>query len=633
MHILNLGILAHVDAGKTTLTERLLLTAGAITTLGSVDAGTTQTDSLALERQRGITIRAAVVALTLGDLAVNLIDTPGHPDFIAEVERSLTVLDGAVLVISAVEGVQAQTVILMRALRRLQVPTLLFVNKIDRAGANPDRVLAEIRERLTTHVAPMGRVVEPGRASSCFRPFADTDPDFADDLLDVLIEHDDALLGQVLDVELPGGRPRVLAAELAAHTAAAHVHPVFFGSAATGAGIAELGQGIRGLLPSAAGDPSAAASGSVFKVERGANGEKIAYVRMFAGVVHVRDQLHLGGNDSAKVTAVKVFEHGALAERGRVSAGQIGTLYGLRDVRVGDWVGHERPHRDDSFAPPSMETAVVARDPAQSMALHHALLRLADQDPLINVRQDDVRKELFLSLYGEVQKEVIEHSLRVDDGIDVVFRATTVMCVERVAGDGHALARMGDPSNPFMATIGLLVEPAAAGTGIDFRVDVDVRSLPMYVYKSVDAFHAAMTEYVRLALEPGLHGWRIPDCVVTLTESGYHSPITTARDFRDLTPILVRDALVAAGTVVCEPIHRFRLDAPADSLTAIYTLLGRHRAQPAAPVITGSWCSVAGDIPAAEVQPLRGRLPGTTHGAGVLEADFDRFEPVACPNG
>ena len=230
-------------------------------------------------------------------------------------------------------------------------------------------------------------------------------------------------------------------------------------------------------------------------------------------------------------------------------------------------------------------------------------------------------------------KRQIEHSLRVEDGIDVVFRATTVMCVERVAGDGHALARMGDPANPFMATIGLLVAPAAAGTGIDFRVDVDVRSLPMYVYKSVDAFHAAMTEYVRLAMEPGLHGWRIPDCVVTLTESGYHSPITTPRDFRDLTPILVRDALVAAGTVVCEPIHRFRLDAPVDSLTAIYTLLSRHRAQPAAPVISGSWCSVAGDIPAAEVQPLRSRLPGTTHGAGVLEAAFHRYEPVGCPNG
>ena len=164
METLNLGILAHVDAGKTTLTERLLFEAGAIGAIGSVDEGTTQTDTLALERQRGITIRAAVVSFTVNDTTVNIIDTPGHPDFIAEVERSLAVLDAAVLVLSAVEGVQAQTVVLMRALQRLRVPTLLFINKVDRAGADPERVLGAIRDRLTP---------------DAFRP-ADLGPELAD---------------------------------------------------------------------------------------------------------------------------------------------------------------------------------------------------------------------------------------------------------------------------------------------------------------------------------------------------------------------------------------------------------------------------------------------------------------------
>src|SRR4051795_10601075 len=149
MRTLNLGIVAHVDAGKTTLTERLLYAAGVIDEVGSVDDGTTQTDSLELERRRGITIRAAVVSFVIGDVTVNLIDTPGHPDFIAEVERSLRVLDGAVLVVSAVEGVQAQTRVLMRALKRLGIPTLIFVNKTDRRGADPPRVLSELRERLS----------------------------------------------------------------------------------------------------------------------------------------------------------------------------------------------------------------------------------------------------------------------------------------------------------------------------------------------------------------------------------------------------------------------------------------------------------------------------------------------------
>ncbi len=168
---LNLGILAHVDAGKTTLTERLLYAAGVIDEIGSVDAGTTQTDTLALERQRGITIKAAVVSFAIGDLTVNLIDTPGHPDFIAEVERALGVLDGAVLVISAVEGVQPQTRVLLRALQRLRVPTLLFVNKIDRAGADDDRTLEAIERRLTPAVVPMGSASALGTRGAAFAPF------------------------------------------------------------------------------------------------------------------------------------------------------------------------------------------------------------------------------------------------------------------------------------------------------------------------------------------------------------------------------------------------------------------------------------------------------------------------------
>ena len=168
---LNLGILAHVDAGKTTLTERLLYAAGVIDAVGSVDDGTTQTDSLALERQRGITIKAAVVSFAIDDVTVNLIDTPGHPDFIAEVERVLGVLDGAVLVVSAVEGVQAQTRVLMRALRRLRVPTLVFVNKIDRPGAGDDRVLRAISEKLTSAVVPLGSAHGLGTPDAAFTPW------------------------------------------------------------------------------------------------------------------------------------------------------------------------------------------------------------------------------------------------------------------------------------------------------------------------------------------------------------------------------------------------------------------------------------------------------------------------------
>src|SRR5437667_220047 len=205
---LNLGILAHVDAGKTTLTERLLYAAGVIDEVGSVDKGTTRTDSLALEQQRGITIKSAVVSFPIDDVIVNLIDTPGHPDFIAEVERVLSVLDGAVLVISGVEGVQSQTRLLMRALQRLHVPTLMFVNKIDRRGADCERVLQAISEKLTPAIIPMGSPSDLGTRAASFTPFGGPD---------------EQLMGQ---------------------TKQALLHPVFFGSALTGGGIDSLISGI-----------------------------------------------------------------------------------------------------------------------------------------------------------------------------------------------------------------------------------------------------------------------------------------------------------------------------------------------------------------------------------------------------
>jgi ribosomal protection tetracycline resistance protein len=320
---LNLGILAHVDAGKTTLTERLLYAAGVIDEVGSVDAGTTQTDSLALERQRGITIKSAVASFAIGDVAVNLIDTPGHPDFIAEVERALGVLDGAVLVISAVEDVQPQTRILMRALQRLRVPALIFVNKIDRRGAGCDRVLRAISERLTPAVVAMGSPRELGTRTAGFTAWDRADRNVQENLIEALAEHSESLLAAYVRGD-DGISPGRLGAELAAATRRCGVYPVFFGSALTGAGVDALMNGIAELLPAAGRDTGGAASGRVFKIERGAAGEKIAYVRMFSGTVRTRDRVRFGRAGQRKVTAVSVFAGGSAVRRVSVCAGQIG---------------------------------------------------------------------------------------------------------------------------------------------------------------------------------------------------------------------------------------------------------------------------------------------------------------------
>src|SRR5690349_16845512 len=239
MRTLNLGILAHVDAGKTTLTERLLFSAGAIGEVGSVDAGTTQTDSLELERERGITIRAAVASFAIGDLAVNIVDTPGHPDFIAEVERVLGVLDGAILVVSAVEGIQPQTPLLFRALRRLNVPTIVFVNKIDRAGADDERVLAALRRRLSPAMVPMVRVRGVGSLDASVEPLvADGEGDRMA-ITELLAERDDAILREFVQDGAPFDAVR-LTELVAAQSRTGLVHPVFFGAAARGTGVDAL---------------------------------------------------------------------------------------------------------------------------------------------------------------------------------------------------------------------------------------------------------------------------------------------------------------------------------------------------------------------------------------------------------
>ncbi|MFF4585257.1 GTP-binding protein [Streptomyces sp. NPDC001388] len=621
MHVLNLGILAHVDAGKTSLTERLLHSAGIIDEIGSVDAGSTRTDTLALERRRGITIKSAVVSFPVDDVTVNLIDTPGHPDFIAEVERVLGVLDGAVLVVSAVEGVQAQTRILMRTLRRLRIPTLVFVNKTDRRGAREQGVLTELTERLAVPAVPMGTVTALGTREAAFRPGPVRE--------DVLTEHDDDLLAAYVDGTLT---PRRVRAALVAQTGRALVHPVYFGSAATGAGVPELIAGIKELLPAAAGDPEAPLSASVFKVERGPAGEKIAYARLFSGTLRTRDRVPYARTEG-RVTAISVFDHGTDVRQESVRAGRIARLWGLTGVRIGDSIGAPREDPGHFFAPPTLETVVVPGPDADRRSLHLALTQLAEQDPLIGLRHDEVRQETSVSLYGEVQKEVVQATLAEDYGLQVTFRETTPLCVERPAGTGAAAEFIKKGANPFLATVGLRVEPAPPGTGVTFGLEVELGAMPYAFFKAVE-------DTVRTTLGQGLHGWQVTDCAVTMTHSGYwprqshahqgfdKSMSSTGHDFRGLTPLVLVEALRRAGTQVYEPMHRFRLRAPADTLGGLLPVLASLGAVPQTTEPRGDGCVLEGTVPAARVHGLEQRIPGLTRGEGEWESAFGHYAPV-----
>lgn len=632
MRNLNLGILAHVDAGKTSLTERLLHAAGVIDTPGRVDDGNTQTDTLDLERQRGITIRSAVASFDAGDVRVNLIDTPGHPDFIAEVERVLGVLDGVVLVVSAVEGVQPQARVLFRTLQRLRLPTLLFVNKIDRAGADPARVVEAIAAKLAPAVIAMSAVHDAGTRTASVASFAFDDPAFAAGLCELLAARDDALLEAWVD-----SRPlaaRRLRRALAAQVRQAVVHPVLFGSAMTGAGVAELMAAIPRLLPPADGDPEGPLSATVFKVERAASGEKVAWVRLFSGALRARDRVPFGAGDEAKVTAVDVVVPRGVPHRTTAVAGEIARIRGLAAVRVGDAIGQPRPATSQHFAPPALEAVVAPVRVDDRPALFAALTQLAEQDPLIGLRQDDSTRELFVSLYGEVQKEVIQSMLATGFGLDVEFRETTTICVERPAGAGQAFELIGVRPNPFIATVGLRVEPGEPGSGVVFRIGQDVLGTMPF------AFFAATEDTVYETLRQGLHGWQVIDCLVTMTHTGYwprqshthqrfsKSMSSTGADYRALTPLVLMAALREAGTIVEEPLYAVRAEVPAATAAAAAALFARLRGRTLAQTVRGDAAVLEGEVPAASVHSLQQQLPGLTRGEGVLECAFERYEPV-----
>ncbi|MEV5508345.1 elongation factor G [Streptomyces orinoci] len=617
---LNLGILAHVDAGKTSLTERLLFDTGATDRLGSVDEGTTRTDTGELERRRGITIRTAVAPFTLDGLRVNLIDTPGHSDFIAEVERALGVLDGAVLVLSAVEGVQAQTRVLLRTLRRLRLPTLLFVNKTDRAGASESGTLAAVRARLTPHFAPMATVRGIGTPDARTRPFSFEDPGFRERLAEVLAEHDEPLLADLVEDRLPdAARLRRL---LARSTGRGLVHPLYLGSARSGEGVPALLDGIRQWLP--AHRPAggrATARGTVFAVERSPGGEKTAYLRLFEGELSPRQRITLHRREedgsrvehSARITGLTVIgaPPGAAAAQ-RLTAGGIARLRGLPKVRVGDRLGPAAPEGEPHFAPPGLETVVRPVHPGDASRLHAALTALADQDPLIGTRALPDGGGTALLLYGEVQKEIIAGTLEEEFGLRAVFEASSILHRERPAGTGEAHEEIDyrQDSHVFWATVGLRVTPGAEGSGIVFGRDTELGALP-------HAFDRAIEDTVRRTLRQGLYGWPVTDCVVTLTRSGYCSPVTTAADFRSLTPLVVMAALERAGTVVYEPYHGFELEVPGWALGAVSGALGASGAQVRDAVPgSGTW-TLRGVVPARQVPVLERGLPGLTRGEAL----------------
>jgi ribosomal protection tetracycline resistance protein len=629
MAIVNIGILAHVDAGKTTLTERVLFETGVIKAVGSVDKGTTQTDTLELERARGITIKSAVVSFDLNERKVNLIDTPGHADFVAEVERSLRVLDAVVLVVSAVEGVQAQTRRIAQAVRAAGLPLLIFVNKIDRLGARGEALLADVRRKLDLRVVAMNTAIGLGDRAAAIVACDRADPVWREPVIDLLAETNERVIEEF---DRTGGElsDAFLVAELRAQIAAGDVVPVFFGAAITGVGVRDLLAGVEEWLPPADEPTDAPVGGMVFKIARRSSGEKIVYARLFAGCLAVRQRVEIRRRDALgeveeiaeRITAIDRFAAGSATSTNAVGAGEIVGLHGLRAARIGDRIGAEDACDREiarAFPAPALESIVRPVDPGQITRLREALEQLAEQDPLISLRQRNDEGEISVRLYGEVQKEVLTETLALDYGIGAYFGPSRTICIERPIGTGENAEIIFEGDNPFAATVGFRVEPAAIGSGI--RYVRELGSLPL-------AFYRAIEETVYETFAQGLYGWEVTDCVVTLTHAGYCAPASVAADFRKLTPLVLMQALLGAGTEVCEPIEELDLDIPEDTFGAVCGALVNARATIRNAFPEGASHRILCEIPTAELRAVEQQLPGLTRGDGGWVSNFAGYVPV-----
>lgn len=604
----NIGIFAHVDAGKTTLSEQLLLKAGAIRSAGSVDSGTAHTDTLEVERRRGISVRSSCVRLTWRGEAVNLIDTPGHADFSAEIERALWALDGAVIVVCSVEGVQPQTELLFEALRAQGLPVLFFINKLDRDTADAGRVMTQLRRRLSPRAALPGD---------------------RDGLIEALCDADDALMERFLEEgDLPDDALRPALAALARK---GEVYPVLTGSALRGQGVEALLDGILDFLP-----PPDTTMDQLCGVAFAATADRLLgrglWVRLYGGRLSNREAVTLPGRIDpltgetsavqSKITQIRGVDG---ADAGGLAAGEIGVVYGLGAMRVGQVLGDAallpRKVRPGTLRAPLTTMRVEAEDPARARALAEACRALSDEDPLLEARYVPATGEMHMDAMGAIQLEILQEALRTRFGLGARFTNPTVIYRETIAREAVGYAEYTWPK-PCWAILKFILKPAPRGGGVTFRSEVPAREiLPRYQHQVEQA--------LPLALAQGRLGWPVTDVEITLAGGSHHQFHTHPLDFIVATPWGIQDGLRAGGSVLLEPVLELRLRVPPEYTGRIISDVNAMRGEVIHVETADDFASMTALAPVSESLDYPTRLAQATAGRGSMSTRLHGYRE--CP--
>ncbi len=566
-----------------------------------------------LERQRGITIQTAVTSFQWEDVKVNIIDTPGHMDFLAEVYRSLAVLDGAILVISAKDGVQAQTRILFHALRKMNIPTVIFINKIDQAGVDLQSVVQSVRDKLSADIIIKQTV--------SLSPEIVLEENTDIEAWDAVIENNDKLLEKYIAGE-PISREKLVREEQR-RVQDASLFPVYYGSAKKGLGIQPLMDAVTGLFQPIGEQGSAALCGSVFKVEYTDCGQRRVYLRLYSGTLRLRDTVALAGREKLKITEMRIPSKGEIVRTDTAYPGEI-VILADDTLKLNDILGNEKllPHKTRIDNPmPLLRTTVEPQKPEQREALLNALAEIADTDPLLHFDIDTVTHEIMLSFLGKVQLEVICSLLEEKYHVGVAMKEPSVIYLERPLRKAEYTIHIEVPPNPFWASVGLSIEPLPIGSGVQYESRVSLGYLNQ-------SFQNAVMEGVLYGCEQGLYGWKVTDCKICFEYGLYYSPVSTPADFRLLSPIVLEQALKKAGTELLEPYLHFEIYAPQEYLSRAYHDAPRYCADIVSTQIKNDEVILKGEIPARCIQEYRNDLTSFTNGQGVCLTELKGYQPA-----
>lgn len=588
MKKLTLGILAHVDAGKTTLSEAMLYRRGQLKKLGRVDHADAFLDTDALERQRGITIFSKQAIFPLGDTEVTLLDTPGHVDFSTEMERALQVLDCAVLVISGPDGVQSHTETLWRLLERYHVPTLLFVNKMDQAGADRERVLEQLRRRLSDACveAPMGE-----EAAVC----------------------DEALLEEYLETET------LKDASVARSVGERKLFPVCFGSALRLEGVEELLENVARFVPvPRRGEVFGA---RVFKITRDPQGVRLTWMKITGGTLRAKTLLtgRAGGEDwHEKADQLRIYNGAKFQSADSAPAGSIVAVTGLSRTRPGEGLGAE-PEGMTPELEPVLTCQLLLPEGADVHKTLRQLRELEEEDPSLRILWRDRLREIHVQLMGQIQTEILTQRIRERFGLEVAFGPGNILYRETIAapvvGVGHF-----EPLRHY-AEVHLLLQPGERGSGVQVSSDVSENELDLNWQRLI------LTHLLEKPHLGVLTGSPITDMSITLVAGRAHLKHTEGGDFRQATYRAVRQGLRQAESILLEPWYEVELDLPAECLGRAMSDLQQRSGSFDPPEQNGERVHLRGCAPVSELNDYAAEVSAYTRGRGRLSLRLKGYFP------